>query len=190
MALTDTTVRTAKADSRDRKLADEKGLYLLVTASGSKLWRFKFRVGDREKKLSLGSYPDVSLKDARSKRDEARKAMEAGNDPSHVKREARIAKLIAQANTFEAVANEYIAKLEAEGRAGITIDKTRWLLTKLAPSLGKRPIAEISPHELLAVLKAAERKGQRETARRLRSFAPPPHTNPRQANFRVLPASS
>lgn len=171
MALTDTTVRLAKPESKDRKLADEKGLYLLVTANGSKLWRFKFRVGDKEKKLSLGSYPEVSLKDARAKRDEARKASQAGSDPSQIKREARVAKKIAQGNTFEAVAEEYIAKLEAEGRASITIDKTRWLLSKLAPSLGKRPIAEITPHELLAVLKAAERKGQRETARRLRSFS-------------------
>ena len=95
----------------------------------------------------------------------------AGNDPAIAKREARIAKRIASANTFAAVAEEYIAKLEAEGRAAVTIGKTRWLLGKLTPALGTRPIAEISPHELLAVLKASERAGHRETARRLRSFA-------------------
>jgi len=171
MALTDTAVRLAKAGDSDRKLADEKGLYLLVTATGSKLWRLKYRIGGKEKKLALGAYPEIGLKDARAKRDEARKVAQAGNDPAVAKREARIAKRVASANTFAAVADEFIAKLEAEGRAGVTISKTRWLLGKLTPALGTRPIAEISPHELLAVLKASERAGHRETARRLRSFA-------------------
>ncbi|WP_017668163.1 integrase arm-type DNA-binding domain-containing protein [Sandarakinorhabdus sp. AAP62] len=171
MALTDTTIKLAKAGVADRKLADEKGLYLLITTSGSKLWRLKYRIAGKEKKLALGSYPDVGLKEARARRDAARTAAEAGNDPAAAKREARIARKFASANTFGAIAEEFIAKLEAENKADITIAKTRWLLSKLSPSLGKRPIAEISPHELLAVLKAAEGKGQRETARRLRSFS-------------------
>ena len=171
MALTDTTVRLAKAGDADRKLADEKGLYLLVTVGGSKLWRLKYRVDGKEKKLALGAYPDVGLKDARAKRDDARRATQAGYDPATVKREARLAKRIASANTFAVVANEYIAKLEAEGKAAVTVAKTRWLLTKLTPALGTRPVAEITPHELLAILKTTERAGQRETARRLRSFA-------------------
>ena len=171
MALTDTSIRLAKAEASDRKLADSKGLYLLVTASGSKLWRLKYRIDGKEKKLALGSYPEVGLKRARARRDEARQSAQAGSDPSVAKREARIAKRIASANTFAAVADEYIAKLEAEGRASVTVGKTRWLLGKLTPALGTRPIAEISPHELLAVLKASERAGHRETARRLRSFA-------------------
>jgi integrase len=171
MALTDTTIRLAKAGEADRKLSDEKGLYLLVTTTGSKLWRFKYRIDGKEKKLALGAYPAVGLKEARAKRDEARKAAQAGSDPSVAKREARLVKRIASANTFGAIAEEYIAKLEAEGRADVTVGKTRWLLSKLSPSLGLRPIVEITPHELLAVLRASERKGQRETARRLRSFA-------------------
>ena len=171
MALTDTAIRLAKAEASDRKLADSKGLYLLVTASGSKLWRLKYRIDGKEKKLALGSYPDVGLKDARARRDAARQLAQAGSDPSIAKREARIAKRIASANTFAGIAEEYIAKLEAEGKAAITIAKTRWLLTKLSPPLGARPIVEISPHELLAVLKRVERAGQRETARRLRSFS-------------------
>jgi integrase len=171
MTLTDSAIRLAKAGETDRKLADGKGLYLLVTRKGSKLWRFKYRIDGKEKKLALGAYPDVSLKDARAKRDEARKTAEAGSDPAVTKREARIAKRIATANTFAAIAEEYIAKLEAEGRADVTIGKTRWLLSKLSPALGSRPIGEISPHELLAVLRKSERVGQRETARRLRSFA-------------------
>jgi len=171
MALTDTTIRLAKAGETDRKLADEKGLYLLVTATGSKLWRLKYRIDGKEEKLSLGSYPEVGLKEARAKRDEARKTAQTGSDPAVAKREARIAKRVACANTFAAIAEEYIVKLEAEGRADVTVGKTRWLLSKLSPSLGLRPIAEITPHELLVVLKTSERAGQRETARRLRSFA-------------------
>jgi len=171
MALTDTAIRLAKAGETDRKLADEKGLYLLVTATGSKLWRLKYRIDGKEKKLSLGSYPEVGLKEARAKRDEARKTAQTGSDPAVAKREARIAKRVACANTFAAIAEEYIVKLEAEGRADVTVGKTRWLLSKLSPSLGLRPIAEITPHELLVVLKTSERAGQRETARRLLSFA-------------------
>ena len=171
MALTDTAIRLAKSGDTDRKLADEKGLYLLVTATGSKLWRLKYRIGGKEKKLALGAYPEIGLKDARARRDEARKVAQAGSDPALAKREARIAKRIAAGNTFAVVAEEYIARLEAEGRADVTIGKTRWLLGKLAPALGSRPVSEISPHELLSVLKASERAGHRETARRLRSFA-------------------
>lgn len=171
MALTDTAIRLAKPDANDRKLADGKGLYLLVTSSGSKLWRLKYRINGKEKKLALGSYPEVGLKEARARRDAARQAAQAGSDPSVAKREARIAKRIAAANTFAGIAEEYIAKLEAEGKAAITVAKTRWLLTKLSPALGARPISDISPHELLTVLKKVERAGQRETARRLRSFS-------------------
>lgn len=80
MALTETAVRTAKATNVDRKMADEKGLYLLVTASGSKLWRLKYRIDGKEKKLALGSYPEVGLKEARNRRDSARKAAETARD--------------------------------------------------------------------------------------------------------------
>lgn len=171
MALTDTAIRNATAGTKDRKLADEKGLYLLITAGGSKLWRFKFRIDGKEKKLALGSYPEVSLKDARAARDLARKSMQAGGDPAATKREARAAKRTAAGNTFGGIADEYIAKLEAEGKADVTISKARWLLSKLTPALGTRPISEITPAELLGVLRKSERAGQRETARRLRSFS-------------------
>ena len=86
MALTDAAIRLAKAGDTDRKLADGKGLYLLVTATGSKLWRLKYRIDGKEKKLALGAYPEVGLKEARAKRDDARKATEAGSDPAVAKR--------------------------------------------------------------------------------------------------------
>lgn len=171
MALTDTAIRTATAGAKDRKLADDKGLYLLVTAGGSKLWRFKFRIDGKEKKLALGAYPEVSLKDARAARDLARKSAQAGSDPAAAKREARAAKRVAAGNTFGGIAEEFIAKLEAEGKADVTVTKARWLLSKLSPVLGTRPIADITPAELLGVLRVSERAGQRETARRLRSFS-------------------
>jgi Arm DNA-binding domain len=82
MALTDTAIRTATAGTKDRKLADDKGLYLLVTAGGSKLWRFKYRIDGKEKKLSLGAYPEVSLKQARAARDVARSSAQTGSDPA------------------------------------------------------------------------------------------------------------
>ena len=171
MALTDPAIRTATAGANDRKLADDRGLYLLLTAGGSKLWRFKYRVNGKEKKLALGAYPEVSLKEARQARDRARTAAQAGNDPAAVKREARVAKRLAAGNTFGGIAEELITKMEAEGKADVTVTKARWLLSKLTPVLGPRPIAEITPAELLGVLRISERAGQRETARRLRSFS-------------------
>ncbi len=99
MALADTTVQLAKPGTSDRKLADEKGLYLLITINGSKLWRFKFRVNGKEKKLALGAYPDVGFKEARAKRDAARKSMEAGTDPAIAKRDARICRSASQAGS-------------------------------------------------------------------------------------------
>jgi len=171
VALTDTAIKLAKPVAVDRKLTDAKGLYLLVTPSGSKLWRLKYRINGKEKKLALGSYPEVSLKAARAKCDEARWTTQAGTDPADKRREEAFAKKIAAGNTFQAVAEEFIEKIEAEGRADVTVGKTRWLLARPSPALGKRPISEISPIELLTVLKGVARKGQRETARRLRSFS-------------------
>ena len=171
MALNDMAIRTAKPGLTERKLADERGLYLLVGPNGSKLWRLKFRVNGKEKKLALGAYPAVSLKEARQKRDDARRMLEAGGDPAHAKQAARVAAKIAAANTFESVAEEYLTKLEAEGRADVTIGKARWLLAQLNATLATRPVSQVTPQELLAVLKTVERAGKRETARRLRSFA-------------------
>lgn len=170
MALTDTAVRQAKADFRDRKISDGKGLYLLVTKGGSKLWRLKYRTDGKEKKLALGSYPEVSLKEAREKRDIARKQLASGCDPSVLRREEKIAKQTAGENTFGSIALEFIAKLESEGKSKATTNKQRWLVAKLSAGLRRRPVSEITPHELLHDLQRIENLGQRETVRRLRSF--------------------
>src|SRR3954454_23512141 len=106
MALTDTAIRLAKAGDSDRKLADGKGLYLLVTTTGSKLWRLKYRIDGKKKKLGLGSYPEAALKKPRARRAAPRQPAQAGKDPSAAKREARIANRIAAATTFAGIADE------------------------------------------------------------------------------------
>jgi integrase len=168
--LTNVGIRALKPAARPFKVSDTKGLYLLVQPSGSLLWRFRYRAFGVERKLSLGSFPEVSLKDARLARDEARAQLIDGEDPVQEKRQLRIKAELAAQTTFELVAEEYIQKMEREGRSPATIQKARWFLELLA-GVAKRPIASITPHELLDVLKKVERRGHHETAARLRSFA-------------------
>jgi len=153
------------------KLYDEKGLLLSIEPSGVKLWRFKYRYAGKEKKLALGRYPETSLPDARNKRDEARKQLEANVDPASKRRAERLGLNDRAKNTFEAVANEYIEKKEREGLAEITIGKARWLLKLLESGLRGRPIVEITAQELLGAIRKIEKKGNLETARRMRSLA-------------------
>ncbi|WP_430416292.1 tyrosine-type recombinase/integrase [Parasphingorhabdus sp.] len=171
MPLKDTEIRALKPGAKDQKLFDGGGLYLLVKSSGSKLWQMKIRVDGKEKKLSFGKYPIVTLKDARAKRDDAKRMLAQGIDPARKKREDKQAAKQSAENSFELVAREYISKIEKEGRAEATLVKARWLLAQLQPGLGKLPIAEIEPPELLRVLKKVEEAGKRETAKRMRSFA-------------------
>lgn len=169
MPLTDTAIRNAKPHDRPYKLADGGGLYLLVNPTGSRLWRLKYRVEGREKLLSIGAYPDVSLARARERRDEARKALGEGLDPSALKRHAQQAAKAAPVNTFRAVAEEHLGKLTREGLADITLGKRRWLLDFAYPHFGDRDIATVSSADVLAALRQVEAKGHHETARRLRS---------------------
>ena len=171
MPLTDVAVRSAKPGPKPIKLSDERGLFLLVQPSGGKLWRLKYRVAGKEKKLSLGRYPDVALKEARERSADARKLLAAGIDPSEKKRLDALDATLRAANTFKAVAEEYVVKSEREGRAAVTVGKARWLLSLLEPALGPRPVDQISPAELLAALQVVEKRGHLETARRMRSFA-------------------
>ncbi|MGK2227274.1 MAG: integrase [Devosia sp.] len=180
MALTDTAIKNVKPKAKPYKLADEKGLHLLVRPSGGLLWRMKYRADGAddqgrpkrvEKLLSFGSYPEITLKDARALRDEARKRLAQGADPAQEKKDAKIATVLGAANSFEAIAEEYINRMEQEGRAQATMNKVRWLSALLMPAIGARPVADVTPHELLAVLKKVEKTGKRETANRMRSFA-------------------
>jgi hypothetical protein len=170
MALSDTACRTAKGRQADYKLSDGGGLYLLVKPGGSRLWNQAYRFSGKQKKLSHGAYPSVSLAEARRLRDEAKKLLASGVDPGTNKKVAKLTAVISAKNTFGGVAEEYLQRIEDEGAAASTVTKNRWLLVNLAgPDLGARPIAEITPAEILALLQRIERTGRRETARRLRS---------------------
>ena len=171
MALSDIAIRNAKHGPKPIKLGDERGLFLLLQPSGGKLWRLKYRFAGKEKKLSLGIYPDVSLKEARRRRDEAREILASGIDPGDARRQAQDEAEERTRNSFQAVAEEYLEKIALEGREAVTIKKSRWLLSLLEPGIGRIPIAEVTPKELLGALKAVEAKGHHETARRMRSFA-------------------
>ena len=168
--LTDTQIRSLKPATRPFKVADTNGLFLLVQPSGALLWRFRFKLYGVERKLSLGIYPEVSLKDARQLRDEARAKLTDGIDPIAEKRQRRIKEQLAAKATFKLVAEEYIEKMEKEGKSPATLKKARWFLELLGP-IANQPVAAITPHELLDVLKRVERRGNHETALRLRSFA-------------------
>ncbi len=171
MALSDASIRSAKVGEKPYKLHDGGGLLLIVRPSGGKLWRLKYRYLGKEQQLTIGSYPQVSLKDARERRDEARKAIAAGINPAFEKKRAAIAAKVSAANTFKAIADELIEKREREGLNQTTIAKSRWLLSKLGTALGDRPIAEIEAYELLDALKRVEKAGRHETAVRMLSFS-------------------
>lgn len=171
MPLTDIVIRSLTHGEKPIKKADEKGLFLLLQPSGGKLWRFKYRFNGKEKKLGLGRYPDVSLKEARRRRDEARQTLAMGTDPGEVKKQVALTAALNAANSFEAVGDEYLDKMSREGREAVTINKSRWLASLFSASIKQSPIASISPAELLASIKTIEVKGHHETARRMRSFA-------------------
>ncbi|HAT3727220.1 TPA: tyrosine-type recombinase/integrase [Serratia marcescens] len=168
MPLTDVKVRTAKPQDKPYKLADGGGLYLLVNTNGSRYWRLKYRVMGREKLLSIGVYPDISLAVARQKRDEARKVLAEGNDPSAVKKAEKQAKKIAAENTFESIAREW-HKAKADRWSLRYRDEIIDTFEKdIFPYIGLRPIAEIKPLELLETLKRMEKRGALEKMRKVR----------------------
>ena len=160
MPLTDLAVRTAKPAERPFKLWDTRGLFLLVATSGSKLWRFKYRHGGKEKLLACGKYPEISLKEARGRCEEARKLLAHGVDPGEKRK--------AEGNTFESVARLWFAKR----RAALVPDyaKIVWhsLEVDALPAIGDRPIDEIRPPEVLAMLRKVESRGALETLKRVR----------------------
>ena len=171
MALTDTAIRNSKPKAKPYKVTDSQGLYLLVNPRGSKLWRLKYRMNGVERKLALGSYPEITLAEARAARDAARRQLAHSIDPNSAKRQARIEASIRASNSFSSVAEELIEKKTREGLAEPTLKKMRWFVELLGTDFGKRPITEITPQELLHELRKHERRGRLETANLLRSFA-------------------
>jgi integrase len=167
--LSDTVIRNTKPAQKAIRLFDGGGMYLEVTPSGGKLWRMQYRYGGKGKLLSFGAYPIVSLKDARDRRDEAKKLLANGADPGEVKRAQKAAVKAACTNSFEAVAREWFEVWKV-GRAESHSGKVMGRLTKdIFPWLGKRPVTEITAPEVLAVLRRVESRGVIETAQRCKA---------------------
>ncbi len=166
MPLTDTAIRNAKPGEKPAKLFDERGLFLLVTPSGGKWWRFKYRFDGKEKLLSLGVYPDVGLKDARERRDEARKQVAAGIDPGENRKAQKSAQTDRAANSFEVVAREWFAKYSSSWVDSHGTRIIRRFESNIFPWIGGRPIADITAPELLATVRRIEERGALETAHR------------------------
>jgi integrase len=166
MPLTDVKIRNAKPREKAHKLADEKGLYLLVAPNGSKYWRLKYRYLGKEKVLALGLYPDISLADARDKRDDARKMLGNGTDPNAVKQIAKRSSDLATKDSFGTIAREWFAK-HSTNWAPSHSEKILFRLEKdILPWLGNRPIREITAAELLTILQRVENRGALDTAHR------------------------
>ncbi len=167
MPLTDIAARKAAPRAKPFKLADGGGLYLEVMPTGAKYWRMKYRHGGKEKRLALGVYPDVSLIAARAAREDARKLLANGTDPGAVRKAIKAERIEAAAvaaDTFEAVAREWMARQDV---AEVTANKTRWILeTCLFPEIGNRSIAAVTARELLDALRKVEATGKLETAKR------------------------
>ena len=164
-----TTVANAKPRERDYKLADGGGLYLLVRPNGTKLWRLNYRYFEKHRTLAFGAWPEVTLADARLRREEAKRLLAAGTDPSHQQKVDAARARVEENETFKAVALEWVAKNEREGMAEITLSKIRWLLEKAYPRIGNRPVAKVTAQEVLATLRSVEATGRYESARRMRS---------------------
>lgn len=169
MPLNDRACKNAKAHETSYRMSDGLGLYLEVMPNESKYWRFKYRFGGKEKRLAFGVYPTISLKEARDKRDAARKLVANGIDPSATKRAAKIAQT--GADSFAAIAREWLEQTEAK-RVATTNDTIKSRLeADLLPWLGKRPINDIKAPELLAALRRVEARGSLIVAKRLRQIA-------------------
>jgi len=167
--LTANAVKHAKPRSKAFKLSDRDGLYLLVTPTGIRYWRMNYRFAGQQRTLSFGRWPEILLGEAREMLLDARRSLAKGLDPLEQAKLEKIAKSIAASNSFQAVAEEWLEKIEKEGLAAITLKKARWLLAQTYPALGKRPISEITAHELLLVLKKVEGTKRYDTANRIRS---------------------
>ena len=169
MGLTAVAIKAAKGRDKPYKLTDGDGLFLYVTPNGGRYWRMNYRHLGKQKTLAFGVYPDTGLADAREQRDAARKLLARGEDPAERIKLDRLAATMAASNSFKAVADEWLVKVEREDRSAATMKKLRWLLDFINASVGKRPIASISAQELLVMLRKMEGKGKYETAKRLRS---------------------
>jgi len=166
MPLSNTGIRTAKPEAKPRKLYDERGLFLLLSPKGGKWWRLKYRFDGKEKLLSLGVYPDVSLKQARERRDDARKLVADGVDPSKNRKAKKAARADRAGNSFEVVAREWFSKYSKNWGDDHRQRIIRRLERDIFPWIGKNPVDGVTVPELLKVLQRIESRGALETAHR------------------------
>ncbi|WP_298282769.1 integrase arm-type DNA-binding domain-containing protein [Novosphingobium sp.] len=166
--LNDMTVRNAKAKDRDYKLSDSEGLHLFIAKSGHKSWRFKYRFAGKERRLVFGSYPEVTLAQARDRKTEARKLLKEGRDPGLEAKKQALRNAAAAANTFEAMARVWFGLQEKRWTPVHANDVITSLEKEVFPWLGKLPITEIDEPIVLTVLRKIEKRGAIETAHRVR----------------------
>ncbi len=167
--LTETACKKAKPTGKRKRLYDIGGMYLEIAPAGGKWWRLKYRIAKKEKLLSLGTYPEITLAAAREKRDEPRKLLRDGIDPSAHRQALRASRATAGlTNTLEAIAKEWLAKFESTWAPSHARGVKGRLEKDAYPWIGSRPIAEITPPEVLAVLRRIEGRGRLETAHRVR----------------------
>jgi len=166
MAVTDIEVRKAKATGKPLKLTIGDGLFLLVQPNGAKYWRLAYRFAGKQKTLALGVYPDVSLADARTRRDEARKLPANDVDPGAVKQAQKTAKVEQSANSFEVIAREWFVRHSHNWKENHSSKIIARLENDVFPWIGAKPIGEITASELLAAIRRIESRGALETAHR------------------------
>ncbi len=167
MKLTDTAVKKSKPEIKSYRMADGDGMYLEVMPNGSKYWRLKYRFTGKEKRLALGVYPEVTLKDARERREAARKLLASGIDPSQAKQTQKRIDKVTSTNTFEALAREWVENKANDWGAGHKALTLKTLEQDVFPSIGCRPVSEITPSELLASIRLIEKRGALEIASRV-----------------------
>lgn len=166
MPLTDTAIKKVKPGPSPLKLSDARGLYLLVTEKGSKLWRWKYRIDGKEKVMALGAYPDVSLAQARDAMAEARKMLAAGSDPMGKRKADKVARQLAAERSFAAVARLWWAHWKANRSDSHTASVMRRLEADVFPAIGARPVDAIEAPELVAMVKAIAARGALDIAKR------------------------
>ncbi|MBL9315382.1 tyrosine-type recombinase/integrase [Klebsiella pneumoniae] len=168
MPLNDMQIRRAKPEAKAYTLGDGQGLSLLIEPNGSKSWRFRYRYAGKPKMISLGVYPTITLADARSRRDDARKLVAEGKNPSEVRKEQKIALQTESESAFEKIATEWHQMKSAKWSAGYASDIMEAFQNDIFPYVGTRLIGEIKPLELLNVLRKIEKRGALEKMRKVR----------------------
>lgn len=171
MALTDLAIKKLVHESKSYRKVDEKGLYIHVHANGSKYWQFRYRFLGKQKLIQFGVYPEISLKEARAKRDDARVLLRDGVDPSEAKKLKKAAAIESHENSFESIATEWYLKKKGEWSKSHSDRTWRAMENDLFPVIGSRPILDLGPVDLLQALRKVEARGAIETAHRVKQVA-------------------